>query len=84
MFNTNQQQFIKWPLFCFKVNIAPNVCAYEVYLSLAYLMWRLEWNNSSKTFLSFSNKMERETKELFQTFSESHLYTSIPSNIWIL
>lgn len=28
--------------------------------------------------------MERETKESFQTFSESHLYTSIPFNIWIL
>ena len=184
MLNTNQQQFIKWPLICFKVNIAPNVCAYEgdqpwdffgrndakaetpvlwpphakswligkdsdagtdwgeeekgttedemagwhhwldgresewtpgvgdgqgglaccdswgreesdttewliwsdeVYLFLAYLIMKT-WVKiiPLKLYFSFSNKMERETKESFQTFSESHLYTSIPSNICIL
>ena len=57
----------------------------EVYLFLAYLIMKT-WVKiiPLKLYFSFSNKMERETKESFQTFSESHLYTSIPSNIWIL
>lgn len=75
MFNTNQQQFIKWPLFCFKVSIAPNcVCLCSIFVFSLSNMKTWVKIIPLKLFFSFSNKKWRGRLRSYSKLSVKVIY----------